>query len=96
MTAIGLYLVRVGPNGASVGLAHLIESEIADRRVSHCGHQLRLRNRRGSLRTAGPLDGECSLCPPRPLSNLASSSQVDRIADQPEPVASEQDDWSPV
>lgn len=99
MTAIGLYLVRVAPNGRAVSLAHLVDSEVATRIVTRCGHFMERRGRRGSLRTAGPLDGECSVCPPRPLIARTQfpdlgvgMSESFRQEDVPEPVVSEQDD----
>ena len=79
---IGQYVLRVGKNGAAVSMAHLIESEVAERLLTHCGHYMHRRTARGQLRTAGPLDQRCSLCPERV-----------HVQDQPEPVASEQDDY---
>lgn len=64
MTIIGQHLIRVR-NGQSVGLAHMAESEIAERVVTHCGRQMAWRSRAGRLMTAGPADPGCSDCPPR-------------------------------
>lgn len=90
MSAIGLYLVRVGPSGRSVSLAHLVESEVADRVVCRCGRQMHRRTRDGALRTASGSDRTCFWCAAR------HDAAADRVADVPEPVASEQEDWSPV
>lgn len=60
---IGSYQVRVAKSGAAVTLAHLVESEIADRVVTRCGRQMARKNRDGTLRPSGPADAVCERCP---------------------------------
>lgn len=87
---IGRYVVRCSDAGKAVSLAHLVESEIADRLVMRCGREMHRRNDDGTLRIAGGTDRTCFWC--------ASRRDVapDRVSDTPEPTATEQDDWSPV
>lgn len=87
---IGQYIVRCSDSGVTVSLAHLVESEIADRKVTRCGREMHYRNKAGALRMAGPLDRECYRC----SKDLRVPDKS--IEDVPEPVANDQDDWSPI
>lgn len=65
MSLIGTHMLRCNDAGAAVGVAHLVESEVADRLVMSCGKEMHRVTSRGSMRSAGPADPYCMVCPPR-------------------------------
>jgi hypothetical protein len=60
VSQIGLWIVRwpAGP-GAPTQVAHLVESEIADRAVTRCGREMRQATKNGEL---GEADGSVARC----------------------------------
>ena len=89
---IGQYVVRCAPNGSAVTLAHLIESEVADRVVCRCGRFMARRTRAGTLRNAGGADRTCFFCAVRaaPVGTHSSRDASDPSDEGPAVP------WSPV